>query len=105
MSWKSYVHANRPWLLFAVLLLLLAAAVPTRSQTTGKVSLDGKLTSEGVECPAMRTDDGKLYTLALRAPQLKIFPGQKIHVEGTIAQFSICQQGTTIEVDKLEAVD
>ena len=105
MTWKTLLRANRPWILFALVLFALALGVPTRSQTTGAVSLDGKLTSEGVECPVMRTDDGKLYSLALRAPQLKFFPGQKIHVEGTIAQFSICQQGTTIEVDKLEAVN
>ena len=101
MTWKTILRANRAWILFALLLFALAAAVPTRSQTSNQVSLDGTLTSEGVECPTMRTADDKLYSLALRTPQNAFFPGDKIHVEGTIAQVSICQQGTTIEVEKL----
>ena len=105
MIWKSILRANRAWLLFALFLFVLAAAVPTHSQTNGHVALDGTMTDEGVECPTMRTDDGTLYSLALRTPQNQIFPGQKIHVEGTVAQISICQQGTTIEVDKLEKAE
>ena len=99
------MHNSRPWLLFALVLFALAAAVPTRSQTSGRVSLDGTMTGEGVECPTMRTADGALYSLALRTPQASIFPGQKIHVEGIPEKFSICQHGTTIEVESLEAVN
>ena len=96
---------NRPWILFALFLFVLAAAVPSRSATTGRVSVVGTLTSEGVECPALKGDDGVLYTLALRTPGSLPFPGARLKVEGTVADISICQQGTTIEVDTVTPVD
>jgi hypothetical protein len=65
------------------------------------VSLTGTLTKEGVECPAMRGDDGKLYTLL--PPALgALGPGDRVHVEGSVAEMTECQQGTTIVVTKLE---
>jgi hypothetical protein len=64
------------------------------------VSVSGTLTKEGVECPAMRGDDGKLYTLL--PPALGAFgPGDRVHVEGSVAEMTECQQGTTIVVTKL----
>ena len=99
------MQGNRAWVLFALFLFVLAAAVPSRSATIGKVTIVGTLTSEGVECPAMKGDDGVLYTLALRDPRGLPFPGARLQVEGTLADISICQQGTTIEVDKVTPVD
>jgi len=65
------------------------------------VSVTGTLTKEGVECPAMRGDDGKLYTLT--PPALgKFGPGDRVHVEGSVAEMTICQQGTTVVVTRLE---
>jgi hypothetical protein len=65
------------------------------------VSVTGTLTKEGVECPAMRGDDGKLYTLL--PPALgKFGPGDRVHVEGSVAEMTECQQGTTVVVTKLE---
>jgi hypothetical protein len=64
------------------------------------LSVTGTLTKEGVECPAMRGDDGKLYTLT--SPAIGAFgPGDRVHVEGSMAEMSICQQGTTIVVAKI----
>jgi hypothetical protein len=65
------------------------------------VSVTGTLTKEGVECPAMRGDDGKLYTL-LPKEIGKLGPGDRVHVEGSVAEMTICQQGTTIVVTRLE---
>lgn len=62
----------------------------------------GTLTSEGVECPALRGDDGQLYTLAADR-YLDFGPGDRVTVEGTIAEMSFCMQGRTIDVDRIRA--
>lgn len=62
----------------------------------GEVRVTGRLTDEGVECPALRGDDGKLYTLAGDTGGFK--PGDRVTVVGTIAEMSTCMQGTTIGV-------
>ncbi len=63
------------------------------------VTITGMLTSEGVECQAMRSIDGKLYTLA--GDTKRLGPGAPVQVTGKIARVSICQQGTTIEVRRI----
>ena len=65
---------------------------------SGAVSVIGTLTDEGVECPAMRGDDGKLYTLTPAGATSGYGPGDRVQVNGTVAEMSICQQGTTISV-------
>lgn len=62
----------------------------------------GTLTREGVECPALRGDDGRLYTLAARG-DLGFDTGDRVTVEGTRAEFSFCMQGETIDVDRIRA--
>lgn len=62
----------------------------------------GTLSKEGVECPTLRGDDGKLYSLTPR--ELGAFgPGDRVTVEGTLAGASICMQGATIAVTKISA--
>jgi len=57
-----------------------------------RVALDGTLSNEGVECPAFRGDDGKLY--ALTDPAAGGFrPGDRVHVVGEVAGMSLCMQG------------
>lgn len=75
-----------------------AAAPPPPPQND--VVVLGTLTREGVECQAMRGDDGRLYTLAGRNLG-DFFPGDRVRVEGKIAQVSTCQQGTTIAVTRI----
>ncbi len=65
-----------------------------------KLVVRGVLTAEGVECPALRGDDGILYTLAGKTEGFEI--GDRVRVEGTVAEMSICQQGTTIDVKKIQ---
>jgi hypothetical protein len=60
----------------------------------------GRLT-QGVECPALRTADGKIYTLAGNLKGWKT--GDRVTVTGTLAQASTCQQGTTIDVKDVRA--
>ena len=60
------------------------------------ICVKGKLTDEGVECQALRTSDGELYTLVGDLNGYKI--GDVVIVCGTIADISFCMQGTTINV-------
>ena len=60
----------------------------------------GTLTREGAECQAMRSDDGRLYTLAGRNLG-DFFPGDRVQVEGRVAEISTCMQGTTIDVSRI----
>ena len=47
-------------------------------------------------------DDGKLYTLT--PPALgSLGPGDRVHVEGSVAEMTMCQQGTTVVVTRIEA--
>lgn len=87
-------------LLFAVALLLpVTAAV---AQDKKEIKVVGVLTDEGVECPALRSDDNQLYTLTPR--DLHGFKvGDRVRVKGKVAERSFCQQGTTLEVSKIEA--
>lgn len=64
------------------------------------VRVEGRLTDEGVECPAMRTDDGALYTLTGDLGDAQA--GDRVVVEGTLPDASICMQGTTIAVARIE---
>jgi LysM repeat protein len=74
--------------------------VPAPPPPPQDVRVVGTLTREGVECPAMRGDDGKLYTLT-GGNVGDFFPGDRVRVDGRVAQVSICQQGTTISVTRI----
>lgn len=65
------------------------------------VEVTGMLTDEGVECPALRSDDGQLYTLAGDTGNFTV--GDRVTVQGTIAEMSTCMQGTTIRVESIVA--
>ena len=59
--------------------------------------IEGRLTSEGAECPAMRGLDGELYTLIgdLRGYR----PGDRVCIVPSFVEMSYCQQGTTVHAD------
>jgi hypothetical protein len=80
------------------LTLLTGGAAPA-SATHPKV-VQGTLTDEGFQCPALRGDDGHLYTLAgsLRGHEV----GDHVLVVGTVAHANFCSQGTTISVLAIE---
>lgn len=65
------------------------------------VRVVGTLTDEGVECPAMRGDDGELYTLGPR-DMVRGEVGDRVRVTGRIAEASICMQGTTLILESFE---
>jgi hypothetical protein len=64
------------------------------------VEVIGVLTDEGVECPALRADGGRLYTLTGDLQGFR--PGNRVRVVGTLAEVSFCMQGTTLAVQRIE---
>ena len=64
----------------------------------------GRLTSEGVECQALRGDDGQLYTLL--GGDLGNLPADaRVSVIGERVEISTCQQGITIRVQSIAPAD
>jgi hypothetical protein len=92
----------------ALLLGLAAAALSfshmavAQEAASGPIEVVGTLTEEGVECPAMRDDEGNLYTLAGDIGTFQ--SGDRVIVQGEIAEMSICMQGTTISVTRIDAM-
>ena len=73
---------------------------PDSPANDGTVRVQGRLTAEGVECPALRSDDGTLYTLL---GDLKGFKtGDRVAVEGTRVEISFCMQGITLQIKRLD---
>jgi len=67
------------------------------------VKIVGRLTSEGVECQALRGDDGQLYTLLGDIGTLPV--EARVSVSGERLDFSSCQQGITIRVRSITPAD
>ena len=67
----------------------------------GILEIEGRVTDEGVECVALRTDSGDLFTLA-GADTDGLAPGDRVTVQGSIAEMSFCQQGITLAVTSVE---
>lgn len=80
----------------------LATTVAHKSTHRPTIRVTGTITNEGVECPALKADNGKLYTLAGGTGGFK--PGDRVRVIGKVVQVSICMQGTTIEVRRVVAL-
>lgn len=92
-------------LLFTTLACTPQHATTDTSTTTtpsNVVVVTGVITDEGVECLAMRGDDGKLYTLG--RPANPPAAGTRVRVTGTVAEVSTCMQGITLSVTKLEKI-
>lgn len=72
-----------------------AAAAPAEGETC----VLGTLTNEGVECPAMQTLKGEVYTLVgdLQSHQT----GDLVCTCGRKVELSTCMQGTTLEVTRI----
>ena len=58
------------------------------------ITVSGVVTDEGVECRAMRGDDGLLYTFVDLPAE--IATGDRIEVRGAEMADSTCQQGVTL---------
>jgi hypothetical protein len=76
----------------------LASAEQTPER--GLICIRGKLTDEGIECLALRSD-GELYTLTGDTDGFQV--GDEICVCGAVADLSVCMQGTTITVTHISS--
>lgn len=77
-----------------------APTAPDSPANDGTARVQGRLTAEGVECPALRSDDGTLYTLLGDLKGLKT--GDRVAVEGTRVEISFCMQGITLQIKRLD---
>ncbi|HEX7707903.1 MAG TPA: DUF5818 domain-containing protein [Thermoanaerobaculia bacterium] len=73
------------------------------SESPGVFTITGVVTAEGVECPAVRGDNGTLYTIA-GGDRQKLREGVRVRITGTAAQISFCMQGTTINATTIEVL-
>jgi hypothetical protein len=71
---------------------------------SGTITITGRVTDEGVECLAVRGDDGTLYTLA-GGDRGKLRTGARVRITGTIAEMSFCMQGTTINATTVDVLE
>ena len=71
-----------------------------RGESNRAIAVTGMLTDEGVECQALRGEDGVLYTLTGNLGDFET--GDRVRVVGKVAQVSICQQGTTLVVKNIK---
>jgi hypothetical protein len=99
MNWLTRsvrVAAAVPWLVGGLLLGVAAAGgpEPTPEPPPGGLCVEGVLTAEGVECPALRARDGVLYTLTGDLGRFQ--PGDRVRACGLEALMSICMQGRTL---------
>jgi hypothetical protein len=104
LSWCRTVYLGRTGWVSSSLLVPRPGAgrvppPPLPTPQPGQVTVHGTLTREGVECSAMRADNGRLYTLTPTTGRFQ--PGDRVTVRGTIVQVSFCQQGTTIRVQAI----
>jgi hypothetical protein len=65
------------------------------------ICIRGHLTDEGIECPALRGENGVLYTLSGDTGRLEV--GDEVCVCGTVAELSFCMQGTTITMTHISS--
>ena len=87
-------------ILIPILLLASVAFAQGRDKGGKPIQVRGVRTDEGVECQALRTANGQLYTLTGDLGGFKT--GDKVRVKGEIAQVSTCQQGITIAVETIQ---
>lgn len=66
-----------------------------------QITINGILTGEGVTCQTLRDNNGRLYTLTGNTRWF--VDGDRVTVTGRTSDFSICQQGTTIEIQQIQS--
>lgn len=105
-SGKPLVKLLGPVLLLAASLSLpveTAAAPAHRSRGQQGQVIDGWLSDEGAECPALRDHGGRLWTLAGNAHGLR--PGEHVRLYGKVVDGSACGwQGTAFEILEVKNV-
>jgi hypothetical protein len=78
--------------------------VAREERPSGPITITGRVTDEGVECIAVRGDDGRLYTLA-GGDRDRLRTGARVRITGTVAEMSFCMQGTTINATTVDLLE
>lgn len=86
---------------FGILIVRYSGETEEAETAMSATQITGTLTTEGVECPAMRGDDGQLYTLVGNLSGFK--PGDRVRIEGELMLVSNCMQGQTIRLKTIKA--
>jgi LysM repeat protein len=73
--------------------------VISRSPQPERLSVSGTMIEGGVECPLLRADNGRVYSLTGNTGGFG--PGDRVLVEGRLAEVSICMQGTALQVRRI----
>jgi len=73
-------------------------APPPDPRPGDSVHIRGSLDAD-VDCRLLRTEEGKVYSLSVRLPNLR--DGSRVCVFGTIAHVSQCMHTPTIDVDQV----
>lgn len=85
--------------LAALALLVSSSAALANGAAEDRIAIEGRLTGEGVECPAFRAADGTLYSLL---GELAGFgPGDEICIYGRPVEISFCMQGIPFSVEAI----
>ena len=105
------VNRTRKVIIGLALLASVAFPFPDHEMNAGRVTasadrpttVTGRLTDEGVECQALRSSDGTLYTLV---GELRGFVvGDFVTVVGEPVEVSTCMQGTTLQVHAIRKAE
>jgi hypothetical protein len=112
---KPFIKTLGPVLLLAASLVLPVEAAPAHGRQAAQRAaqnrsrgqqgqvIDGWLSDEGAECPALRDHGGRLWTLTGDAHSLR--PGEHVRLYGRVVDGSACAwQGTTFEVLEVKNV-
>lgn len=74
-----------------------------RPRAAERLTVTGTIVKGGVECPLLRSDEGRRYSLT---GDLGGFgPGDRVRVTGRLAEVSICMQEPTLEVRRISEAE
>jgi hypothetical protein len=96
---------RRPSAIFAIALGIALLVLQQPAFAQEMITIVGTLTAGGVECPIMTGDDGETYSLVPREAVGLMPPDGRVRVVGVVQEVSFCQQGTTVEVKRIEPAD
>jgi hypothetical protein len=73
-----------------------------RPQPGEEISIEGRL-DQGVECPVIHTDDGRLFSVSGGLSRADMPPmGTTVRLRATVLDTSFCMQGVPLSVIEME---
>jgi LysM repeat protein len=74
-----------------------------RPSPKDRLTVTGTLIRGGVECPLLRGDNGRVYSLTGDLGEYGV--GDRVEVAGRLAEVSVCMQGPTLQVRRISEAD